>query len=285
MSVTPAVVGSDLVLGYEGVVSLASSSFEIPAGRITAVIGPNGSGKSTLLHAIAGLLRPMSGTIEVDGPGRRAHRVSYVLQVTKVNDALPITVREVVAMGRYGSAGTWRRLGASDRAAIDEAMERTAITGLAGRHLGELSGGQRQRVFIAQGLVQDHGLLLLDEPLTGIDLPTAQAIDEVIHDERERGCTVVLTTHDLTEAEAADHVILLSGRVVAWGPPAAVLIPEHLVSAYGPSLLHVAGGSVLIDDPAHMPVPGRHVHLNRGAPPEPRLDGGTGDGEIGARSS
>jgi iron complex transport system ATP-binding protein len=112
------------------------------------------------------------------------------------------------------------------------------IEDLADRHLKELSGGQRQRVFVAQGLAQDHDMLMLDEPMTGLDMPSARAIDEVIHDEHARGCTVIITTHDLSEAAEADHVILLSGRVVADGPPSEVLTDVHLVEAYGPGLIH-----------------------------------------------
>lgn len=264
-----AVRARDLVLGYGSAVALDRSSFAIPLGRVTVVIGPNGSGKSTLLNAIAGLLEPMAGTIDV--PARRAglHRIAYVLQTTKVNDALPITVREVVTMGRYADAGEYRRLGDDDRRAVASAMERTGITRLDSKHLRELSGGQRQRVFVAQGLAQDHDLLLLDEPLTGIDLPTAQAIDTVIHDEIKRGCSVVITTHDLSEAKVADHVLLLSGRVVASGTPAEVLTTEHLTTAYGPSLLHVDEGRIFVDDPAHIPVAGRHIHRERTIHTEP----------------
>lgn len=264
-----AVRARDLVLGYGSAVALDPSSFAIPLGRVTVVIGPNGSGKSTLLNAIAGLLEPMAGTIDV--PARRAglHRIAYVLQTTKVNDALPITVREVVTMGRYADAGEYRRLGDDDRRAVASAMERTGITRLDSKHLRELSGGQRQRVFVAQGLAQDHDLLLLDEPLTGIDLPTAQAIDTVIHDEIKRGCSVVITTHDLSEAKVADHVLLLSGRVVASGTPAEVLTTEHLTTAYGPSLLHVDEGRIFVDDPAHIPVAGRHIHRERTIHTEP----------------
>lgn len=258
-----AVVAEGLVLSYGAVVALDVSSFEIPRGQVTAVIGPNGSGKSTLLNGITGLMEPVRGTIEVPAGNRHRPRISYVLQTTKVNDSLPISVREVVMMGRYAGTGPYRWIGAPDRQAVSDAMDRVGITELARRHLAELSVGQRQRVFVAQGLAQDHDLLLLDEPLTGIDLPTAQAIDAVIHDEIERGCTVVMTTHDLTEAKVADHVLLLSGRVVASGPPEEVLTAEHLRTAYGPALLHVEEGRVFLDDAAHLPVPGRHVHRER----------------------
>ncbi len=263
-----AVEARNLVLGYGSTVALERSSFTIPAGLVTAIIGPNGSGKSTVLNAIAGLLAPTGGSIEVPAGTAGSHRISYVLQTTKVNDALPISVREVVTMGRYAAAGGYRRLTGDDRQAIATAMTRTGINRLAARRLQGLSGGQRQRVFVAQGLAQDHDLLLLDEPLTGIDLPTAQAIDAVIHEELTRGCTVIMTTHDLSEARVADHVLLLSGRAVASGPPDEVLTADHLVKAYGPSLLHVDEGRVFVDDPAHQPVPGRHIHLERIIHPE-----------------
>jgi ABC-type Mn2+/Zn2+ transport system ATPase subunit len=258
-----AVQAEDLVLGYGSTVALSMSTFTIPTGKVTAVIGPNGSGKSTLLNAVAGLIEPISGSIEVLARASSSHRISYVLQTTKVNDALPISVMEVVMMGRYAGTGAYRWLNQDDRDAVAEAMERTGISDLASRHLNDLSGGQRQRVFVAQGLAQEHDLLLLDEPLTGIDFPTAQAIDFVIHDEIERGCTVVMTTHDLSEAQVADNVVLLSGRVVAHGPPTDVLTTEYLKDAYGAALLHVEEGRIFLDDAAHRPVEGRHVHRDR----------------------
>jgi manganese transport system ATP-binding protein len=255
-----AVDAVDLVLGYDSRIAVDRSTFQIPAGGVTAVIGPNGSGKSTLLNAIADLVEPIAGKLAVT-PGR--DRLAYVLQTTRVNDALPVTVREVVTMGRYATAGAYGRLQAADLSAVEKAMLRMGITELASEHLHDLSGGQRQRVFVAQGLAQDHDLLLLDEPLTGIDLTTAQAIDEVIHEETDEGCTVVLTTHDLSEARFADFVILLSGRVIAAGPAEEVLTEANLVTAYGPSLLHVERGRVFLDDPAHMPVAERHTHGER----------------------
>lgn len=262
---TDAVTAHEVVLAYGSTVAIAASTFTIPDHGVTAIIGPNGSGKSTLLSAIAGLVEPRSGRLDVPARDHGPERIAYVLQTTKVNDTLPITVREVVLMGRFAAAGAFGRTGrAADRAAVDEAMERVGIVDLANRHLRELSGGQRQRVFVAQGLAQDHDILLLDEPLTGIDLTTAQAIDDVIHDERSRGCAVVMTTHDLSEAQVADHVVLLAGRVVAAGTPAEVLTETHLVAAYGPSLLHVEEGRLFLDDPAHVPVPGRHVHRREG---------------------
>jgi manganese transport system ATP-binding protein len=260
-----AVEVSAVRLGYADKVAIDTSSFDIPFGTLTAVIGPNGSGKSTLLNAIAGLLAPLSGTIEL---GRERRRVSYVMQSTKVNEALPISVREVVTMGRYANSGPYRRLRLTDLEAVEKAMARLEITELADSELGKLSGGQKQRVFVAQGLAQDHDILLLDEPLTGIDMTTALAIDGVIHEEIEEGCAAVITTHDLSEAQVADHVLLVAGRVVASGPPDAVLTTENLRQAYGSALLHVEEGRVFVDDAAHRPVDSRHVHRDRVIHPE-----------------
>ena len=267
-----AVAADDLVVGYGATIAIDRSTFTIPAGAVAAVIGPNGSGKSTLLNTVAGLVEPRSGTISVPARDHGMHRIAYVLQTTKINDALPVTVEEVVTMGRYAGRGTVRRLDAEDRNAVKAAMERTGIADLASRHLSELSGGQRQRVFVAQGMAQDHDLLLLDEPLTGIDLTTAQAIDAAIHAEIERGCTVILTTHDLSEAQVADYVVLLAGRVIAAGPPEEVLTAEHLANAYGPSLLHITENRIFIDDAAHEPVTERHEHKRSVHPESSRAD-------------
>lgn len=262
--IVPTVVAKDLVLSYDGVVAVSESSFTIHPGCVTAIIGPNGSGKSTLLNAIAGLIAPASGSITTTTSTGGVPRLAYVLQTTKVNESLPISVLEVVTMGRYAHAGPFRRLNQIDKDAIEQAMNRMDIGHLANSRLTALSGGQRQRVFVAQGLAQDHDMLLLDEPLTGIDLPTAHAIDEVIHEETGRGCTVIMTTHDLSEAQVSDRVLLISGRVVASGTPDEVLTPENLLAAYGPSLLHADDtGSVFLDDPIHPQFPGRHAHRER----------------------
>ena len=258
----PAVTATDVEFRYGSNVAIATSSFEIPRGVVTTLIGPNGSGKSTLLNAIAGLATPTSGVLTVEGAASQA-MIALVLQTTKVNEALPITVREVVSMGRYPSIGEFSRLSSGDRKRVDDSMERMSIGDLAGKHLSELSGGQRQRVFIAQGLAQDRDLLLLDEPLTGLDLPSAQAIDAVIHDEQLRGGTVIMSTHDLAEARVAGHVVLLANRVIASGTPDSVLTATNLKAAYGAALLHVEGEQIFLDDPAHRPADDRHIHRDR----------------------
>lgn len=246
----------DLTLRYGHHTALRSSSFTIPARAVTAVIGPNGSGKSTVLNALAGLVQPASGTIEVLGtsPEKARSRVSYVLQHVTVPVGTPLTVAEAVGMGRYPALGMWRRRGDSDRQRVRSAMERLKISDLARRHLTELSGGQRQRVYVAQGLAQDHELLILDEPLTGLDLNSARTIDRIIHTDRDRGGAVVLTTHDLDEAFSADHVLLMNGRVLASGPPRNVLTRRNLEIAYGLGALH-AHPNGFLDDPAESETP------------------------------
>lgn len=234
------VVGRGVVIQRGSSVAVRESDFSVPQGRITAIIGPNGSGKSTLLHAIAGLLPISGGELSVLGspPEQNQRAVSYVLQYTTVPAGTPLTVAETVMMGRYPNLGLLGRPSAEDRRIVADSMERLRITDLAKRHLTELSGGQRQRVYVAQGIAQDHQMLLLDEPLTGLDLVSARTIDRIIHEEPGGGCTVLLTTHDLAEARAADHVILMAGRVVAAGPPAVALTRDSLISAYGLGALH-----------------------------------------------
>lgn len=251
------VVARDVVITRGSRVAITASDFTIPEGKITAIIGPNGSGKSTLLHAIAGLLPLSAGTLSVLGatPHISQPRISYVLQYTTVPAGTPLTVAEAVAMARYPSLGFLGRPSKSDKERVKAAMDRLDIGDLAKRHLHELSGGQRQRVYVAQGIAQDHTMLLLDEPLTGLDITSAKTIDSIIHDEPTRGCSVVLTTHDLEEARAADHVILVSGRVVAYGPPQHVLTESNLITAYGLGTLHD-------HDPAAPMLPPEHHHAH-----------------------
>lgn len=243
-------MATDLVLAYGARVVMAEASFEIPAGGVTALIGPNGSGKSTLLNALAGQLEPRSGRLEV-AAWSRPGGVAYVLQSTKVSDQLPLTVRETVTMGRYALTGPFRRLRAADRAAVDAALEAMGIADLASRQLRELSGGQRQRALVAQGLAQEADVLLLDEPITGLDVVSRQHIVRAIADQVAAGRTVVVSTHDLGDAAEADHLLLLAGRVVASGPPAEVLTDEHLAAAYGGHLLRFGESTLVVDDHPH----------------------------------
>ncbi len=154
-------------------------------------------------------------------------------------------------MGRYATAGPFRRLRAEDREAVDTALEALAITDLVRRPLRELSGGQRQRAFVAQGLAQGADVLLLDEPITGLDLVSRQHILDAIAKERAAGRAVMVSTHDLGDAAAADHLLLLAGRVVASGPPAEVLTEANLAAAYGGHLLRIGEQTLILDDHPH----------------------------------
>ncbi len=270
---THAAIGTGVELRYGDLVALASCDFTVPISQTTAVIGPNGSGKSTLLGAIAGIHEPSAGSVTVlaTNPGQAAPRVAFVPQSTKVNDALPVTVQEVVMMGRYPSLGFLRRFGDEDRAAVDAAIDRLNLTDLSARHLSELSGGQRQRVFVAQGLAQERDLLLLDEPMTGLDGVSAVVVNGVIREERAEGRTVILTTHDLEEAQACDHVILVNGTVIAEGSPDEVLTAEILSEVYRSQVVDLEG-RLLFDDPAHATHAARHVHSERAASTHPHDD-------------
>lgn len=248
-----AVTIRDLTVAYGDHVALRLASLNVPAERITAVIGPNGSGKSTLLDAIAGLKAPAAGSVEVFHvpPAAARRRIAYVLQSTNPNEVVPLTVREVVTMGRYALRGAFRPLRDADREVVARAMERLSIAALGRRHVTELSGGQRQRAYVAQGLAQEADLLLLDEPATGLDLPTKERIAEIVAEERDAGRTIIYTTHDVAEAAEADFVVLLAGEVVAAGTAAAVLTADNLAAAYG-AQIHLDGrGRVVLADALH----------------------------------
>ncbi|MCP2275524.1 zinc ABC transporter ATP-binding protein AztA [Nocardia amikacinitolerans] len=209
-----------LSAGYRGRAALADVTATIPAGRITAVLGHNGSGKSTLLAALAGVLKPLAGTIE--RPGIR--RTAFVVQHSAVPATLPITVRETVAMGRWAHRGPWRRLRRTDRAVIEECLARMDIADLADRRLDTLSGGQRQRALLAQALAQEADLLLLDEPTTGLDAEARQRITDLLEDVVGRGVTVVHATHQRDEALRGGHCLLLeNGRLLAEGDPESTI--------------------------------------------------------------
>lgn len=240
-------------LAYGSRVVLTGGTFTVPARSLTVLIGPNGSGKSTLLNVVAGLSRLAGGELVVlDGPPPPSPSdIAYVLQTTEANGVLPITVKDTVTMGRFARRGAVGRLRAADRRAIEHAMRRLEIDELANHRLSRLSAGQRQRVLVAQALAQEAALLLLDEPLIGLDLVSRRRILRVIYEERDADRTVVLATHDLEDAALADHVLLLSGRVVAEGPPGEVLRPELMRQAYGHRLLELDDRSVLLDDYHH----------------------------------
>ena len=230
-----AVTADGVVLRRGSRTAVAASDFTVPDAQVTAIIGANGSGKSTLLHALAGVIDLHAGRLSVRSaaPADSRGSTSYVLQSNDIPLDLPLTVRDAVMMGRFPSLGWWRRPSAEDKSRVEEALETLKIGDLSRRQLGELSGGQRQRVMIAQGLAQDHDLLLLDEPHAGVDAPSAEVIASVISDERDQGRCVIVATHDLDVARDADHVLLMRGRVLAHGTPDEVLTRRQLDIAFG----------------------------------------------------
>lgn len=258
MSSSPPVVRtSGLTLAHGDRTALTDVSMNVEPGTVVAVIGPNGSGKSSLMNAIAGLHRPLSGTVEVFGRPPGEVPISYVFQATHVPAHLPLTVHEVVKMGRYRRSGLVGRIGPDGRAAINRAINRVDIGGLESRQLQELSGGQRQRVLVAQGLAGEAELLMLDEPMTGLDVIARERILRVIAEEAAAGRTVIFSTHDMSEAELADQVVLLAGRLVSCGEPSTALAEENLRIAYMSQLHSAGGGAPFIDDAHHH---GHHHH-------------------------
>jgi len=245
----PAITIDGLEVNYGDAVALCDVRFTLPVGTSLAVIGPNGSGKSTLLGALAGIVEPSAGTMAVAGDVP-----TLVLQTTEVDKSLPITVRDAVSMARYPTLGLFRRFRSVDREAVHIAMRRMAIEDLANRQIHELSGGQRQRVLVAQGLAQDTNVLLLDEPVTGLDMTSLAKILDVIDEEVEAGRTVVLTTHSLEEARRCNQVLLLDTTQIAFGSPDEVLIERHLRETFGGAFVRV-GDKLILDDPHH-----HHAH-------------------------
>ncbi|NQY55894.1 MAG: metal ABC transporter ATP-binding protein [Ilumatobacteraceae bacterium] len=239
-----AVRTDDLTVTYGSVLALDSVTIEIPCGSSVAIIGPNGCGKSTLLKTLAGIITPASGTVQVDG------RPAMVLQSTDVDRSVPITVRDAVAMGRYPTLGPLRRFRPADWATVHEAMTRLAIDDLANRPIHYLSGGQRQRVLVAQGLTQESSVLLLDEPLTGLDVASRSIILDVLDEEKLGGRTTVTSTHNFQDAQRSDLVLLLATHLVAFGPADEVLMEDQLHKAFGGHFMRI-GSTLLLSDPHH----------------------------------
>lgn len=206
-----AIVARALRVDFAGTVALDGIDVDIAAGSLAVIVGPNGAGKSTLLEVLAGAREPSAGSVDVG-----THSRAFVPQRAAVSEHLPLTVRDVVSVGAWGRTGALRRLDASDRAAIDLAMERLDISPLARHPFASLSGGQRQRALLAQGLARRAGILLLDEPTTGLDAASAERNRAAIAHERGRGATVVCVSHDDRLISDADHVVELdAGRVRA----------------------------------------------------------------------
>ena len=252
--------------GYDHEQVLEDVNLSVFEGDFVGLIGPNGGGKTTLLRVLLGLLPPTRGEVRVMGlpvrEGRQA--IGYVPQVIAFDREFPASVWDVARMGRVGHRGLLRRYTSADDEIAAEALRQVGLLDLRRRPMGELSGGQRQRVFVAQGFAQEAELLLLDEPVTGLDLVSTEHIRMAVAEELERGATVVMTTHDVADANRAGHVLLMAGRVHAEGPPSRALHPDRLSEAYGIGIVHLEDGSLVLDDAHHRPAAERHVHFGRG---------------------
>jgi manganese/iron transport system ATP-binding protein len=252
----PSVVMDRVDAGYGRQTALVDVTMEVASGSLLAVIGPNGAGKSTLLKLIAGVMRPTSGQLAVLGgpPGSSARSVAYVPQAESVDWAFPVTVREVVMMGRYPRLGFGHGPGREDRDRVATALETVGLADSGERQIGALSGGQRRRVFLARALAADPELYLLDEPVSGVDATTQEDLLDLLEAEARSGKTVIATTHDLVSAAQRFHqVALLNGRLIAYGPARLALDRDLLSATYGGHVLVLAGDAEIVADDAHHP--------------------------------
>jgi len=231
----PPVQVDGVSLAYDGVTALRDISFNLATGARVAVVGPNGAGKSTLFKIMVGVLRPTTGAVRIYGGSPGGHVcIAYVPQRSQVDWSFPVSVADVVMMGRIRAMGLFRWPTPEDWRRVDEALHRVGMLDLRGRQIGELSGGQQQRVFLAQALAQGAELVLLDEPLSGLDVPSQEAIFSILDELRTSGVTTLVATHDLNlAAERFDQILLLNRLLVALGPPSAVFTRPLLMEAYG----------------------------------------------------
>ena len=246
---------SGLTVTYRnGHTALRDASFAIPLGTITALVGVNGSGKSTLFKAIMGFVRPAAGEISILGGTVRdalqQNLVAYVPQSEEVDWTFPVLVEDVVMMGRYGHMGFMRIPRAADRQAVTQALGRVGMNDFRTRQIGELSGGQKKRVFLARALAQDARVILLDEPFTGVDVQTEQAIIALLRSLRDEGRVMLVSTHNLGSVpEFCDRTVLVKGTILAHGPTAETFTEANLEKTFGGVLRHfVLGGAGLHAD-------------------------------------
>ena len=247
--IPPALRVDDLSVSYGAQVVLEGISFALPRGQLVGIIGPNGAGKTTLLKAILGLVPVASGVVAVVGerPTRRGGLVAYVPQRDAINWRFPATVADVVLMGRYGRLGWLRRPGPADRAIVQRCLEQVGMAAHAGRPVGELSGGQQQRVFLARALAQEPEVLLLDEPISGVDTPTQDSVLGLLADLAAQGKTLLLTTHDLRcNMNYFDGLLALNRHLIALGPVERVLAPDVLTRTYGTQVVLSDGTAVAL---------------------------------------
>lgn len=237
--------------------ALEDLTFELRRGERLAVVGPNGAGKSTLFKVIAGVLPPTRGRVDVFGNQPDGHIcIAYVPQRSQVDWHFPVTVADVVMMGRVGQLGLFRSPRREDWQLVHQALETVEMADCAQRQIGELSGGQQQRMFIARALAQQAELMLMDEPFSGLDVQSQEALFDILETLRGRGVTVLLSLHDLNmAARRFDRVLLLRHRLLGIGTAQEVLTAENLLRAYGGHLQLVDGtivvGDTCCDDDVH----------------------------------
>ncbi|WP_136089703.1 metal ABC transporter ATP-binding protein [Auritidibacter ignavus] len=234
----PAFEVRNVSVHYGEVTALSGVNLVLEARGVTGLVGMNGSGKSTLFKTIMGLIRPTTGRVLIGGDSPQVARkhgtVAYVPQSEAVDWAFPISVREVVMMGRYGHMGLTRRPGPDDHAAVDAALEQVHLSDLADRQIGQLSGGQKKRAFVARGIAQGAEIMLLDEPFAGVDQRSEATMVALLRQVAAEGRTVLVSSHDLHALpELADDAVLLMRRVLFHGPVAEALTPEKLALAFG----------------------------------------------------
>ena len=230
----------DLAGGYRpGTDAITDVTFAAEPGEVIAILGPNGGGKSTLFRALLGELPHRRGTVEVAG------RPAYVPQTERARLDFPVSALDVALMGAYGRTPWYRRLTRADRQAARAALARVGLEAQAGERFGALSGGQRQRVLIARALVQDAQVLLLDEPLSGVDAPSAASIDALFEELRGEGRALLVATHDVRQARAWQRVLCLHGRQIAFGT-SGCLSPEVLQETYGGELVVLPDGTTAV---------------------------------------
>lgn len=240
-----------LTVRYNGRAALEEVTFHLHAGERVAVVGPNGAGKSTLFKTVAGVLTPTSGDVRIFGsrPGRHVC-IGYIPQRSQVDWNFPVTVADVVMMGRFAKLGPLKWPRKRDWEVVRYALETVDLVPLAQRQIGQLSGGQQQRMFIARALAQQAELMLMDEPLSGLDAPSQDGILALLERLKQEGVTVMVATHDLDQAvRYFDRVMLLNRRLVAFGEPGVVMHTENLLRVYGGKLKPVDGQTILsVDD-------------------------------------
>ncbi len=236
----------DVTVAYRRKPVLWDIDYDAPANSLIGIVGPNGAGKSTLIKAVLGLVPVSSGHIQIFGKPahKQRRRVGYVPQRETVDWDFPASALDVVAMGRYGKVGWFRRISKQHKDAAMACLDQVGLADLAPRQIGQLSGGQQQRVFLARALAQEADLYLMDEPFAAVDAATEQAIIRILRQLRDQGKTCLVVHHDLhTVNEYFDELMLLNMRIVAAGPTAEVFTEANLRKTYGGrlTLLEKAG--------------------------------------------